>query len=188
MGLLPLLGGCATAYLVSALRMRNSIMTEKIARRGARVVGDYAADLLDQLRVSEVATAAVVTLSLADALDGIRERIAKHDDGYDHQGFPVVDGAGRLAGVVTRRDLLVGPSEGRSVGDLVARPPARVFEDSSLREAVDHMVREAVGRLPVVSRADPSRVVGILSRSDVLAAYGRRLAAEQLAPPRTRAS
>jgi H+/Cl- antiporter ClcA len=188
MGLLPLLGGCATAYLVSALRMRNSIMTEKIVRRGARVVGEYAADVLDQLRVSDVATVAVVTLSVTDALESVRERITRHDEGYDHQGFPVVDGAGRLSGVVTRRDLLVGPSDGRSVGDLVARPPARVFEDTSLREAADHMVREAVGRLPVVSRTDPSRIVGILSRSDVLAAYGRRMAAEELAPPRTRAS
>ena len=34
MGLLPLLGGCSAAYLVSLLLMRNSIMTEKIARRG----------------------------------------------------------------------------------------------------------------------------------------------------------
>ena len=38
MGLLPLLGGCTAAYLVSCLLMQHSIMTEKIARRGARVL------------------------------------------------------------------------------------------------------------------------------------------------------
>ena len=46
LGLLPLLGGCTAAYLVSCLLMRNSIMTEKIARRGVRVAGEYAADFL----------------------------------------------------------------------------------------------------------------------------------------------
>jgi chloride channel protein, CIC family len=50
-----------------------------------------------------------------------------------------------------------------------------VFEDSSLREVADHMVHEGVGRLPVVSRAAPRIPVGILSRSDLLAAHRRRL-------------
>lgn len=53
-GLLPLLGGCAAAYLVSALVMRNTIMTEKIARRGVRVPTEYAADDLDQVAVRDV--------------------------------------------------------------------------------------------------------------------------------------
>src|SRR5690606_24017783 len=46
LGLLPLLGGCAAAYFVSSLLMRNTIMTEKIARRGVRVPVDYAPDFL----------------------------------------------------------------------------------------------------------------------------------------------
>jgi CIC family chloride channel protein len=39
------------------------------------------------------------------------------------------------------------------------------------------MVRENVGRLPVASRDDPSRVVGFLTRSDLLRAHEQRLAA-----------
>ena len=52
-GLLPLLSGCAAAYLVSCLLMRNSIMTEKIARRGVRAIGEYAADHLERAGVRE---------------------------------------------------------------------------------------------------------------------------------------
>ena len=37
MGLLPLLGGCSMSYLASSALMRNTIMTDKIARRGGRV-------------------------------------------------------------------------------------------------------------------------------------------------------
>jgi CBS domain len=59
-----------------------------------------------------------------------------------------------------------------------------VFEDSSLREASDHMAREGVGRLPVVSRKDPTRVVAILTRSHLVAAHSRRLDAEHPGEPR----
>jgi predicted transcriptional regulator len=61
------------------------------------------------------------------------------------------------------------------VGDLVRRPAAVAYEDSTLREAADHMVREGVGRLPVVSREDPGKVIGMLTRSDLLSAHKRRL-------------
>jgi len=53
-----------------------------------------------------------------------------------------------------------------------------VFLDSSLRDAADHMVRENVGRLPVVDREAPDRLVGFITRSDLLSAHARRLEEE----------
>ena len=50
-----------------------------------------------------------------------------------------------------------------------------IFDDNTLRQAADHMVRARVGRLPVVRRAAPRLVVGILSRSDLLEAHEDRL-------------
>ncbi len=47
--------------------------------------------------------------------------------------------------------------------------------DSSLRMAADLMVVAGVGRLPVVDRADQRRLVGIVTRSDLLAVHARRL-------------
>ncbi len=185
MSLLPLLGGCTAAYLISALSMRHSIMTEKIARRGARVVSDYTADLLEQVLVADIAAAPVVVLQARDTCESVRAWIAKHSAGSDHQGFPVVDADDRIVGVVTRRDLL-DADVGGTVRDLVKRPPAIVFEDSSLREATDHMVREGVGRLPVVSRTDPGRVVGIVTRSDLVAVHSRRIDAERRRDPHYR--
>jgi len=102
--------------------------------------------------------------------------MASRAPGSGHQGFPVVDRDARLIGVVTRRDLLdESAANDRSLGSLVRRPPAVVFDDSSLREAADHMVRENVGRLPVVTREAPRTVLGIVTRSDLLAAHHRRL-------------
>jgi H+/Cl- antiporter ClcA len=188
MSLLPLLGGCTAAYLVSAMTMRHSIMTEKIARRGLRVVSDYTADFLAQVLVSSVAAAPVVVLRADDTLEHVRHWISKHAEGSAHQGFPVVDDDDRLVGVVTRRDILDGPSTTTttSVRMIVKRAPAVVFEDSSLREAADHMVREGVGRLPVVARDDPERVIGMLTRSDIIASHETRLDAERIGDPHYR--
>ncbi len=165
LGLLPLLGGCTAGYLVSALLMRNTIMTEKLARRGVRVPAEYAADPLDLIPVASACSSDVVTLRADQTLDEAR-RIQT-----SHQGFPVIDEAGNLIGVVTRRSFLNDLPGHTRIGTLITRPPAVVFLDNSLRDAADHMVREDIGRLPVVSREDPRRIVGIITRSDLLRSF-----------------
>ncbi len=185
MTLLPLLAGCTIAYLVSALLMRHSIMTEKIARRGGRVVSDYAADLFEQVLVADIAAAPVVTLNASDTCETVREWITKLTPGSEHHGFPVVDAEDRIVGVVTRRDLFE-PSATGTVRGVIKRPPAIVFANSSLREAIEHLISEGVGRLPVVSRNDPRRVVGIVTRGDLVAVNARRIDAERRSEPRYR--
>ncbi|MGN6185838.1 MAG: chloride channel protein [Thermoanaerobaculia bacterium] len=171
LGLLPLLGGCTAGFFVSSLLMRNTIMTEKLARRGVRVPVEYAADHLDMINVADACTTNVITVRADEPIANLRDFAATH------QGFPVVDADGLLIGVVTRRDFLDPSRDARTTaGELVTRAPAVIFLDNSLRAAADHMVRENIGRLPVVKRQDPRRVVGILTRSDLLKAHETRLA------------
>jgi chloride channel protein, CIC family len=175
MGLLPLLGGCTAAYLISCLLMKNSIMTEKIARRGSRVPNEYTADVFESMLVREAMSKAVVTLSASDRPPDALSRLTSRGSAMSHQGFPVMDGE-RVVGVVTRWDLLEGTTANvATVRDLVKRAPVVVSDGSSLREAADQLVRAGVGRLPVVSQEDPSKLVGILTRSDLLSAHERRL-------------
>lgn len=175
-GLLPLLGGCTAAYLISALLMRNTIMTEKIARRGVRVPSEYAADFLEQVAVGDACSREVVTLRTADALGDVRAWIQSGRAEYQHQGFPVLDDAGRVRGVVTRRDLLspIHPNM-RRIGEMLTRTPVVVHAQHSLREAADHMVAENIGRVVVVDDQPPHGLIGILTRGDLLAAHSRRL-------------
>src|SRR3989442_902881 len=174
--LLPLLGGCTTAYLVSCLLMQHSIMTEKIARRGVRVPAEYSADFLAQVLVRDCASGRVVTLSENDTIERVRTWLNSGAPGSSHTGFPVVDEKGNLLGVVTRRDFSSPDTPPtRRMRELVKRPPVIIYEDNSLREAADLMVSAGIGRLPVVTRADPRTVSGIITRSDLLSAHRRRL-------------
>jgi CBS domain-containing protein len=168
--LLPLLSGCAGAYLVSLLSMRHSIMTEKIARRGALVPSDYAADILEQVSVGVSCTRPAVTLEQKRSLEDVRAWLDRTGEAWRHQAFPVVEDA-QVVGVVTQRELR-RPGPATTVGELVHRGAVTIGEHSSLREAADAMLHAGVGRLPVVDRAGV--LVGILTRSDLLSAYRRR--------------
>ncbi|HXV17401.1 MAG TPA: CBS domain-containing protein, partial [Gemmatimonadaceae bacterium] len=179
LGLLPLLGGCSAAYLVSLLLSRESLMTEKLVRRGIRLRNAYTVDHLSNVFVRDVAEREVVALNAEHSVQEVREWLNDGAGGATHQGFPVLDANDRLIGVLTRRDLLEpAHSESALISTIIKRQPAVVFDDSSLREAADHMVMQQVGRLPVVSREDSRTVIGMISRSDLLSAHSPRLKAK----------
>jgi CIC family chloride channel protein len=181
LGVLPLLAGGTAAYFVSLLLSRNSIMTEKLARRGANVRVEYTADYLAQQLVRDVELGDVVALRASDSLRDVRQWLASGAPGSSHQGFPLVDARDQLVGVLTRRDLIGSTEEvSKPLSALVRRAPVVVFTDNSLRDAADQMVRAAVGRLPVVERAAPRKVIGMISRSDLLSAHAGRLAAGKM--------
>ncbi|MFN8626368.1 MAG: chloride channel protein [Candidatus Binatia bacterium] len=183
MALLPLLGGCAAAYLTSSLAMRNTIMTEKIARRGVPTPTDYATDALDHVLVREVASAPVVTLKGTQRVGDVQDWIASGAPGSAHQGFPVVDESDTLKGVLTRRVLLSPAARGLCIADLITQLPRFVYDDCTVRQAADHLVNHDIGRLPVVTREARPRLVGMITRSDVLSSYRQRISeSEQQAP------
>ncbi|GMV83295.1 MAG: chloride channel protein [Planctomycetota bacterium] len=168
--LLPLLAGCTAAYLVSCMLMRHTIMTEKIARRGVPVPESYAADPLAKITVLDIASKSLETLNADDSLAAARKRLT--DARLTHQGFPVLNAKGALVGVLTRYEVLASEADPRTrLETLIRRPPVVVYHDCLVRQAVDHLLNHGVGRLPVVSRENPARLLGIVTRSDVLAAY-----------------
>jgi len=175
LALLPLLGGCTAAFLVSCLAMKNSIMTEKIARRGVRVPAEYSADYLDQVLVRNAASKPAVTVQADMSSAEFAAWLESGAPGTQHQGFPVCDAAGRLVGVITRRDLARTRDPAAKIAALATMPAVSISEDGTLREAADRMTLAGVGRLPVVAHGDAGRPIGILTRSDLLSAHLRRL-------------
>jgi chloride channel protein, CIC family len=179
LGLLPLLAGCTASYLISALLMKSNIMTEKIARRGVRISTGYAADLLETTLVRDAATSQVVSLQANRTVADFRDWLMSGSPGSEHRGFPVVDEDGRLRGLIMRRTLLApGTPADSTIAELLPQTPIVIQDDASLREAAQIMAHGKVGRLPVVSRQDSRKLLGILSRTDVIAAY-RRLREEE---------
>jgi IMP dehydrogenase len=86
---------------------------------------------------------------------------------YRVSGFPVVDGSGRLVGIVTNRDLRLGVVPGSRVADymttqgLITAPAGTTLDD-----ARDLMQQHRVEKLPIVDAAD-GRLVGMFTFKDV---------------------
>jgi CBS domain-containing protein len=175
-GMLPLLGGCAAAYLTSSLTMRTSMMTEKIERRGVRAPAEYMADVLDQVMVRDVASKSLVFLRADQTVGEARAWFDSGGAGSTHQGYPVLNERKVLVGVLTRRDLQ-GPEfrDEQPLGAVVGRLPKFVYDDCTVRQAANHMVNHDIGRLPVVLRSRPTEVIGMVTRSDILSVFRRHL-------------
>jgi predicted transcriptional regulator len=107
----------------------------------------------------------------------VRSWIESGAPGAEHQGYPVVDANGLLVGVLTRRNLFDAAAKvDQPVALLIQRGPRVVYEDTTARQAADHMVNHDIGRLPVISRDKPPKLVGFITRGDLLRVHARRLA------------
>jgi H+/Cl- antiporter ClcA len=170
------------------LMPRASIMTEKLARRGLHIHQEYEADVLQQVRVSETMDHDVPTLPAAMKVSELSDLIARHDPAvWRHQGMFVVDGDGKLSGVITRGDVMralnVDPSGAVTVLDAGSHDVVVTYPDEMLHDASAKMLRNNIGRLPVVDRKDRRRVVGYLGRPGIMAARLRRLDEEHVREP-----
>jgi H+/Cl- antiporter ClcA len=171
--LLPLLIACIASYAFTVLSMKRSILTEKVARRGTHVSREYSVDPLERLSIVEVMSAPVVTVP---ATLPARDLVAGYFFGSaprKHQGYPVVDAAGKLIGVITRGSIFEEWSALDPIiaYDLIGGPPIVAHPDESCRSAAERMAATGVGRLPVVSAE--GKLVGIVTRSDLLKARAR---------------
>lgn len=93
---------------------------------------------------------------------------------YKHGGYPVVDEAGSLVGMITLGDVRSVPLAERMekpVEAVMVRRLAVITPEQTLAEAALIMARRGVGRLPVVAAEEPTRLLGIISRTDLLRAY-----------------
>ena len=184
LNLLPgLLVSCIAAHAVTVLALRRSILTEKVARRGFHINREYIVDPLMGMRVSEAMDEDPPTIPAEMKLSVLSDLLAKNDRRLSRrQGTLIVNEAGLLAGIITRGDVLKGLEEfshqNLSVLEAGSRNLIVTYPDEILYEAIDKMVRNDIGRLPVVSRENSRLIVGYLGRAAVMTARQHRLREE----------
>jgi CIC family chloride channel protein len=186
---LPLMLVSVIADGIAMLLMPNSsIMTEKLARRGLHVHQDYEADALAQTKVSETMEQELPAIPAGTSVGALAERIAQHDPAVArHEALLILGDAGKLAGIITRGDLLRALDKDSSGAMTVQEAGSTrlvvTYPDELVSEAASKMLRNDIGRLPVVDRADHRKVVGYLGRGGVMAARLRRFQDEHVREP-----
>jgi len=178
--ILPLMLGCVIADLIALRYLKTSIMTEKLARRGLHVPGEFEASVLHSVRVSEVMRTDIQPIAADTTVAELTAQIGRHGNGLTlSQGLPIGDSDGQLAGVITQGDVLrsleTDPEGRRTALEAGTAEPIVAYPDEFVHDALHRMVSRNVGRLPVVSRRDPRRMVGYFDRSNLLNAWRRQI-------------
>jgi len=166
-----------TATLLSSVLLkRETIYTLKLSRRGVRLARGRALDVLEGVQVEEVMSQTVTVLpeTPLEGLDGFFLKANRN-------AFPVVDDGGALVGIVSLTDVRRALESRGDVGDLsvrdiMAKTLVTAYPDESLDAVLQRMAPRDLSRLPVVSRDDPDRLLGVIRRNDVVRAYNLGLA------------
>jgi H+/Cl- antiporter ClcA len=193
--ILPLMLACVIADLIALRYLPASIMTEKLARRGLHVPGEYEASVLHMVRVGEVMRKDVRPIPQEMTVSELAERTsggtargsqpARDEPALDlTQGLPITGKDGRLTGIVTQGDLLraleCDPSGKLTVLEAGSDAPIVAYPDELAHDAMLRMLRHDIGRLPVVSREDPREMAGYFDRASLLGAWSRQMEEEGL--------
>lgn len=177
--ILPLMFVTVVSTVLAEHLDKESIYTLKLSQRGIRLERGHDIDVMQGVLVGEAMTTVVDSVS-AD-LD-LRELDTLFTETH-HHGFPVLDEHEELWGVVTLQDLArvkeTAHLEELKVRDIASRSMVTAYPDEPMWMALKRLGTRDIGRLPVVDRQNPSRLLGLIRRSDIVRAYrvgiGRRL-------------
>jgi CIC family chloride channel protein len=174
--IVPLMLAAVVADLIAGALMRETLMTEKLARRGLRVRTEYEVDVLRTTLVADVMSRQVETLPEDCTVGDARRKLQTGR----HGAYPLVDGEGRCVGILARGDLLRRPfPDAEPVSTVASRDVVSVTPEDTVFRALQRMLEEEVEHLPVLKGG---KLVGICTRADVLRARRRQLESERREP------
>ncbi|GAB7522973.1 chloride channel protein [Paraburkholderia sp. 2C] len=191
--LLPLLAATLVAHGFATIVMRRSIMTEKIARRGYHIYREYGVDPLERHYVDEVMSR---TVEAIDANVTVRDALATYfGANQKRRAYPVIRNESVL-GILDRATLeqihesteksmaaataVTAETSGSAavdglpdaldmrVGDLMQDAPAIALPHETCRLIATRLAVHGLERLPVVADRTSMRLIGIVSRSDLI--------------------
>jgi CIC family chloride channel protein len=174
--ILPLMIANAIAYAVASYFSPLSIYEAFLFQDGIHLGHAPKTDALARITAASVMTQDVVTLpddiTVAEALNVVGR--------LEFNGYPVLRD-GHMVGLITTGDLRRLEAEGRQaemVADLMTRKVVHAHPDQTLDTVILKLAQRELSQLPVVSRVDDTRLLGIVTLRDVARAQAR-LAAMQ---------
>jgi CIC family chloride channel protein len=169
--ILPLMIAVVISTVISRSLNRETIYTLKLVRRGVDL---HQLDQASPLREVTVGKAMTRGFPTVQPKMPVSELLTKLRD-TGHHGFPVVDKYDNLVGMVTMSDIEAVMAKGDvsdlTVGDIASKSMVVAYPDEYVHDVFVRLGTREVGRIPVVDRNKPERLLGVLQRQDVLIAY-----------------
>lgn len=128
-------------------------------------------DILERARVEDAMNTNIVTINSSLSIQEVLDLIHK----YGYTGFPVVDDK-KLVGIITFEDAEKVPSDERKttrVEEVMTRKLIVAKPKDSLEAALMKLLDRKIGRLPVVDNNDPTKLIGLVTKFDIIKAHAK---------------
>ncbi|HEX6302415.1 MAG TPA: chloride channel protein [Acidimicrobiia bacterium] len=170
--ILPLMLAATLGTFLAERFMKDSVYTLALKRKGISLTHTGEIDILDTVTVGSVMAPLPFVAAPEQSIDEIERMLNYHRS----HGVPVVD-ADELVGIVTITDInrAEGSAQETSVSQVMTPRPVTVEPDTPVSRALERMAALGVGRLPVVAKDDPRRLIGIFRREEAVHAYHQAL-------------
>tara|TARA_B100000686_G_scaffold284477_1_gene308053 strand:+ start:1363 stop:3186 length:1824 start_codon:yes stop_codon:yes gene_type:complete len=171
--ILPLMLSCVVADAVCFVVSEHSCYTAKLARRGINIDLGAEQDLMRMIKVEDAMTEEVMTITPERPLEVALQMI--EDSG--HMSLPVLNEKDELHGIITWSDLHVAALRHErhlTVDDYCVTDLITVTPKQNLAQALDALGYRDIGHLPVVDKTDPKKLIGIITKGDIIKAYNRQ--------------
>ena len=171
--ILPLMLSCVVADAVCYGVSEHSCYTAKLARRGISIDLESEQDLMRMIKVEDAMTKDVMTITPERPLEVAFQII--EDTG--HMSLPVVNDKGELSGIITWADIHIAALRHErhlTVGDYYVTDLITVTPKENLAQALDSLGSREISHLPVVDKTNQKKLVGIITKGDIIKAYNRQ--------------
>ncbi|WP_338103292.1 chloride channel protein [Methanolapillus millepedarum] len=174
--ILPFMFACVLSNAIARAANPDSIFTEMLKRKGYTIRGGREVDVMESIVVKDAMRPHVQTVSEDNTIEGLYAVIQSSK----HTGFPVVNKNGELTGIVTVKDMQEriepgNPGSKQFIKDIMTKDVLVAYPFETLDVISDRIVVNDVARLPVVMKSNPKKMVGIITRKDVMNAYNKSI-------------
>jgi CIC family chloride channel protein len=170
--ILPLMLSCVVADAVCYAISEHSFYTSKLARRGINIDLGAGQDLMQMIEVKDAMSEEVLTIKPEQPLEVALQMI--EDTG--HMSLPVLNDDGELYGIITWSDIheaAIKHERHLTVKDYCVTDLITITRQETLAQALDSLSYKEISHLPVVSKTDNKKLIGIITKGDIVKAYNR---------------
>ena len=176
--ILPVMIANVAAYMLSDKVTKGSSIYEQISEQdGIHLPSREDEELLGTFTVEDALVKDVETFNYQNTVKDAYLRLKD----TEITGFPVLR-AGRLFGIVAKSDIMtemVRKNHKKKLSEICEKKIIKIYPDQSLMVAFHRLKRFSISRLPVVSRLDDKKLIGIITAQDVVKLFGHRLQVEK---------
>jgi CIC family chloride channel protein len=173
--MLPVLLSCVAAYAVSVLVQPRSMLTESLSRRGLHLSREFGVDPLETMLVNQAMHTSVFALpdsaTRKDAAEWLKKMEERGASAWSHwqRVFPLVDGDGKLHGMLTRAQMIAAAGHDDTTVPLLKDAnlePKTVSPYTTLRTCAAAMAESKLTSYPVVDGS--GKLQGLMTIEDLL--------------------